>query len=54
MKQQTTTDQLPSSVCFDSLENHIRQQAQKWLQRILEEAAKRGCRWSHICEWIKN
>jgi transposase-like protein len=37
MKQQTTTDQLPSSVCFDSLEKHIRQQAQKWLQRILEE-----------------
>jgi len=37
MKQQTTTDQLPSRVCFDSLEVHIRQVAQKWMQRILEE-----------------
>lgn len=37
MQQQTTTDQLPSSVCFDSLEVHIRQVAQKWVQRILEE-----------------
>jgi transposase-like protein len=37
MKQQTTTDPLPSSVCFESLEVHIRHQGQKWLQRILEE-----------------
>jgi len=37
MQQQTTTDQLPSRVCFDSLELHIRHAAQKWLQRILEE-----------------
>ena len=37
MKQQTTTDPLPSRVCFDSLEVHIRQVAQKWMQRILEE-----------------
>lgn len=37
MKQQTTTDQLPSRVCFDSLEAHIRHEGQKWLQRILEE-----------------
>jgi putative transposase len=37
MKQQTTTEPLPSRVCFDSLEVHIRQVAQKWLQRLLEE-----------------
>jgi putative transposase len=37
MQQQTTTDPLPSRVCFDSLELHIRHAAQKWLQRILEE-----------------
>jgi putative transposase len=37
MLQQTTTDPLPSRVCFDSLEVHIRQVAQKWVQRILEE-----------------
>ena len=37
MKQQTTTDPLPSRVCFDSLEVHIRQVAQQWLQRLLEE-----------------
>jgi len=37
MRQQTTTDQLPSRVCFESLEVHVRLQAQKWLQRVLEE-----------------
>jgi putative transposase len=37
MKQQTTTGQLPSRVCFESLEVHIRHEGQKWLQRILEE-----------------
>ena len=37
MQQQTTTNQLPSRVCFESLELHVRLQAQKWLQRILEE-----------------
>lgn len=37
MKQETTTDPQPSSVTWDSLEMHIRAEAQKWVQRLLEE-----------------
>jgi putative transposase len=37
MKKETTADQLPSSVTWDSLEAHIRSEAQKWVQRLLEE-----------------
>jgi putative transposase len=37
MKQQTTTSRDPSRVTWESLEAHIRLQAQKWVQRLLEE-----------------
>jgi putative transposase len=37
MKQETTIAQDPSRVAWDSLEQHIRLEAQKWVQRLLEE-----------------
>lgn len=37
MKHQTTADTAPSRVEWESLETFVRQQAQQWVQRLLEE-----------------
>jgi transposase-like protein len=37
VNDQTTPTAQPSSVCFESLEAFVRQQAQTWVQRLLEE-----------------
>jgi hypothetical protein len=37
MKKQTTANQVPSRVTWESLEAHIRLEAQKCVQRLLEE-----------------
>lgn len=37
MKNQNTAEVSSSRVCFESLEELVRQQAQKWIQKLLEE-----------------